>query len=63
MLLGSALLLVGGALRTQSNMVTAGLLFLSMGTIFSANLFRRMIGVRVAIILLAVLGVYCALTT
>lgn len=63
MLIGSVLLLVGGALRAQSNMISSGLLFLSMGTIFSSDLLRRIIVFRIAILFLAVFGLYFALTT
>ena len=63
MLVGSLLLLVGGALRTQSNMITSGLLFLSMGAIFSSNLLRAFLFARIAVVALAVFGAYYALTT
>ncbi|MCA9168602.1 MAG: hypothetical protein KDB23_13095 [Planctomycetales bacterium] len=63
MLVGSLLLLVGGARRTQSNMITSGLLFLSMGAIFSSNLLRAFLFARIAVVALALFGAYYALKT
>ena len=63
MLVGSLLLLVGGARRTQSNMITSGLLFLSMGAIFSSNLLRAFLFARIAVVALALFAAYYALKT
>jgi len=62
-LVGAALLLLGGAFREQANMISSGLLFLSLGVLFAADVVRKSRIMLVTICALAVLGVLYALTT
>lgn len=62
-LVGAALLLLGGAFREQANMISSGLLFLSFGVLFAADIVRRSRIILISICALAVLGVLYALTT
>jgi hypothetical protein len=63
MLIGAALLLLGGAYREQANMISTGLLFLSMAAVFAPGLLRRSWIMKVAFGLLALIGGFYALTT
>ncbi len=56
MILAAALLLAGGALRRQSNMVTSGLLFLAFGILFSQGLRSRGPALTVSVVALLVVG-------
>lgn len=40
-LISATLLLLGGAYREQANMISTGLLFLSLGAVFAAGVIRR----------------------
>jgi hypothetical protein len=50
-------LLVGGALRWQSNMIHSGLIFLSLGLILAPDLFQRGWPLRLGIVVLVCAGV------
>lgn len=62
-LISAALLLLGGAYREQANMISTGLLFLSMGAIFVPGLIRKNWVMKVAFFALAFIGVFFALKT
>lgn len=62
-LFGAALLLLGGAFREQSNMISAGLLFLCMGAVFAPGMIRKSRVLLIAFCGLAILGLFYALTT
>jgi len=55
-LVGAALLILGGAYREQSNMITSGLLFLAMGMAFAPGTLRKGWPLRVALGALAIVG-------
>lgn len=58
-LVAAALLILGGAYRAQSNLLTTGLLFLAMGVAFAPAVLRRGWPLRIALVaLLAVGAVY-----
>jgi hypothetical protein len=63
LLFGAALLLIGGAYREQANMISTGLLFLSMGVVFAPGVIRKSRVLLVAVCALAILGLFFALTT
>lgn len=56
-------LLLGGALRQQSNMASSGLLFLALGLVFAPDLFQRGWPLRVGIVALICLGGVLALSS
>ena len=62
-LIAAALLLLGGAYREQANMISTGLMFLSMGAVFAASVIRDSRILVVAFCGLVILGVFCAVTT
>jgi hypothetical protein len=63
MLIGAALLLLGGAYREQGNMISTGLLFLSLAAVIAPGLFRNSWVMKVAFGTLAIIGLFYALTT
>ncbi len=63
LLIGAALLILGGAYRAQANMITSGLLFLAMGVVFAPDTLRMGWPIRIAICALVVVGaIYTFLT-
>ena len=62
-LFGAALLLIGGAFREQANMISTGLLFLSMGAMFAPGIIRKSRILLIGVCGLAILGLFYALTT
>lgn len=52
----AAILLVGGAYRAQSNMITSGLLFLGFGLIFAPDAVQKGWPLRLGLIILAGIG-------
>ena len=62
-LISAAQLLLGGAYREQANMISTGLLFLSLGAVFAPSVIRKSRILLVAFCALAILGLYYALTT
>lgn len=63
MLVGAAMLLLGGAYREQASLITTGLLLLSLGAVFVPDLIRKSWITKVAFVALAIVGVFYALTT
>jgi hypothetical protein len=62
-LIGAALLLLGGAYRDQPSLTRSGLMFLAMGAVFLPGAFRRTLSMQVAFYALAIIGVFYAVTT
>jgi hypothetical protein len=62
-LISAALLLLGGAYREQANMISTGLIFLAIGVVFVPGAFRKNWIMKVALFVLAAIGVFYALTT
>jgi hypothetical protein len=62
-LVGTALMLLGGAYREQAGLIRSGLLLLAMGAVFLPGAFRRTLSMKVAFTALAVIGVFYAVTT
>lgn len=62
-LIGAALLLLGGAYREQASLIRSGLLFLAMGAVFLPGAFRKTLSMKVAFYALASIGVFYAVTT
>lgn len=63
LLLGAMFLILGGAYRMQSNMITSGLLFLAMGVIFVPDTLRKGWPIKLGLGTLAIIGaVYTFLT-
>jgi hypothetical protein len=62
-LVGTALMLLGGAFREQAGLIRSGLLLLAMGAVFLPAAFRKTPSMKVAFYTLAVIGVFCAVTT
>lgn len=56
LLVGAAFLILGGAYRAQSNMITSGLLFVAMGVAFAPDTLRLGWPLRIAIVALAIVG-------
>ena len=56
LLCGATMLLLAGAHRTQSNMITSGLLFLALGVLFAPEVLQRGLALRLAVAALAGLG-------
>ena len=63
LLLGAALLILGGAYRVQSNMISTGLLFLAMGVFFAPDTLRRGWTIKVALAALVAVGAIYTLIT
>jgi hypothetical protein len=61
--ISAALLLLGGAYREQANMISTGLLLLSIGALFVPGLIRKSWIMKVAFFALIIIGVFYALTT
>lgn len=59
----SAALFLGGAVRMQSNMISSGLLCLSLGLIFAPDLWQRGWPLRLGILALVCVGVGLAVVT
>ena len=62
-LIGAALLLLGGAYREQPGLTRSGLLFLAMGAVLLPGAFRKTLSMRIAFYALAIIGVFYAVTT
>lgn len=62
-LIGAAPLILGGAYREQANMISTGLLFLSMGLVFAPGVLRKGWPLKIALGALAIIGVSYALIT
>lgn len=62
-LVGTALLLLGGAYREQPGLIRSGLVILAMGAVFLPGAFRRSVSMKVAFFALAIVGVFYAATT
>lgn len=62
MLIGAPALTLGGAYREQSNLITAGLMFLFLGMVLAPGVIRKSLVMRIAAIALALLGLFYALT-
>lgn len=52
----TTLLLLGGAYRAQSNMITSGLLFLALGVLFAPDTLQKGWPIRLGLAVLAVIG-------
>jgi hypothetical protein len=59
----AALLLLGGAYRKEADLIRPGLLLLALGAIVVPTTVRKVFPLKVAFWTLAVIGVFCALTT
>lgn len=62
-LMGTALMLLGGAYRGQPELTRSGLLLLALGAALLPGAFRRTLSMRVAFFALAGFGVFHAVTT
>lgn len=62
-LIGTALLLLGGAYREQPSLIRSGLVFLAMGAVLLPGAFRKSVSMKVAFFALAIIGVFYAVTT
>jgi hypothetical protein len=62
-LIGTALLLLGGAYREQPGLFRSGLMFLALGAVLLPGAFRRTWGMKAAFFALAIIGVFYAVTT
>lgn len=63
LLIGAVPLILGGAYREQANMISSGLLFLSMGVVFAPGVVRMGWPVKLALGALAIIGLSYALMT
>jgi hypothetical protein len=62
-LIGTALLLLGGVYREQPGLIRSGLMFLAMGAVFLPGAFRKNWSMKAAFFALAIIGVFFAVTT
>lgn len=62
-LVSAALLLLGGAYRNEADVIRPGLLLLALGVVLVPTAFRKSLLLKVAFCVLAIIGVFYALTT
>jgi hypothetical protein len=62
-LMGTALMFLGGAYREQAGLIRSGLLLLAMGPVLLPGDFLKTLGMKVAFYALALIGVFYAVTT
>lgn len=62
-LIGSALLLLGGAYREQASLIRSALLLLALGAVLLPGAFRKTMSMKVAFFAVATIGVLYAVAT